>query len=97
MWLILQQEKPENFIISTGETHTIREFLDIAFKYVGIDDWTPYVKQDPRFMRPAELHVLQGKSDKARNVLGWEPKVKFKELVEMMVAADLERISNKIA
>ena len=92
MWLMLQQEKPDNFIISTGETHSIRDFLDTAFKYVGIDDWQPYVIQDPKFMRPVELNVLQGSNSKAKKVLGWQTKVKFHELVEMMVEADLKRL-----
>jgi GDPmannose 4,6-dehydratase len=80
MWLMLQQEKPDNYIVSTGETHSIRDFLDIAFKHVGIKNWKKYVKIDPRFKRPAELFTLQGKSDKARKKLGWKPKVKLKNL-----------------
>lgn len=95
MWLMLQQEKPDNYIVSTGETHTIRDFLNIAFHQVGISDWEKYIKIDPRFKRPAELFTLQGKSDKARKLLGWEPKVKFEELVKMMVDADMERLSEK--
>jgi GDPmannose 4,6-dehydratase len=95
MWLMLQQEKPDNYIVSTGETHTIRDFLNIAFHHVGISDWEKYIKIDPRFKRPAELFTLQGKSDKARKLLGWEPKVKFEELVKMMVDADMERLSEK--
>lgn len=92
MWLILQQEKPDNYIISTGHTHSIRDFLTIAFKHAGIGKWEKYVKIDPRFKRPAELFALHGKSDKAKNVLGWKPKVKFEELVKMMVDADLKRL-----
>lgn len=92
MWLILQQEKPDNYIVSTGETHSIRDFLDVAFKYVGIDKWEQYVKLDPRFKRPAELFSLHGTNNKAKEVLGWEPKVKFKELVKMMVDADMKRL-----
>ncbi len=95
MWLMLQQEKPDNYIISTGETHSVRDFLDIAFKYAGIDNWEKYVKLDPRFRRPAELFSLHGKNDKAREVLAWEPKVKFNELVKMMMEADLKRLSVK--
>jgi GDPmannose 4,6-dehydratase len=94
MWLILQQKNPDNYIISTGETHSIKDFLDVAFNYVGIKDWKKYVKLDPRFKRPAELFSLHGKSNKARNVLKWKPKIKFKELVKMMVDADLERLKN---
>ncbi len=93
MWLMLQQEKADNYIVSTGETHTIRDFLDIAFHHVGILEWEQYIKIDPRFKRPAELFTLQGKSDKARKLLGWEPRVKFEELVKMMVDADMKRLS----
>ena len=92
MWLMLQQEKPDNYIVSTGETHSIRDFLDLAFNYVGIKDWEKYVKLDPRFKRPAELFSLHGTNKKAKEVLGWEPKVKFEELVKMMVEADLKRL-----
>jgi GDPmannose 4,6-dehydratase len=95
MWLMMQQEKPENFIISTGETHSVRDFLEAAFNHAGIREWEKYVKIDPRYNRPAELYVLQGKSDKARKKLGWKPKVKFKDLVKMMVDADLKRLSEK--
>lgn len=92
MWLMLQQNKPDNFIISTGQTHSIKDFLDAAFKCAGIDDWRPYVKLDPKFSRPLELYVLEGNNDKAREVLGWQPKVSFEELVKMMVEADLARL-----
>jgi GDPmannose 4,6-dehydratase len=94
MWLMLQQEKPDNYIISTGETHSVRDFLNVAFNYVGISDWEKYIKIDPRFKRPAELFSLHGKCQKAKKVLGWEPKVKFEELVKMMVDADFKRIRN---
>lgn len=92
MYLIMQQDSPDNFIISTGETHSIRDFCAIAFNRVGVSDWEKYIILDPQFQRPAELFTLQGKSDKAKNILGWEPEVKFKELVAMMVDADLERL-----
>ena len=92
MYLMMQQEKPDNYIISTGITHSIRDFCETAFNYVGISDWEKYIIIDPQFKRPAELFTLQGKSDKAKNVLGWEPKVKFEELVKMMIDADLERL-----
>lgn len=95
MWLMLQQEKPDNYIVSTGKTHSIRDFLDLAFNYVDIKDWEKYVKIDPRFKRPAELFSLHGTNEKAKEVLGWEPKVEFKELVEMMVEADLKRLKDK--
>jgi GDPmannose 4,6-dehydratase len=92
MWLMLQQDEPDNFIVSTGETHSIAEFLELAFAEVGISDWQKHVVLDPRFKRPAELFTLQGESDKARRVLGWEPTVGFEELVKMMVEADLKRV-----
>ena len=95
MWLMLQQKEPDNYIISTGENHSIREFLDEAFKRVGIKNWKKYVKIDPRFKRPAELFALQGKSDKARKKLKWKPKVGFRELVKMMMDADMMRLSKK--
>jgi len=92
MYLMMQQEKPDNYIISTGITHSIRDFCETAFNYVGISDWEKYIIIDPQFKRPAELFTLQGKSDKAKNVLDWEPKIKFEELVKMMIDADLERL-----
>ncbi|MCU1431587.1 MAG: GDP-mannose 4,6-dehydratase [Actinotalea sp.] len=90
MWLMLQQETADDYVVSTGETHSIKELLDVAFTAVGIEDWEPYVKQDARFMRPAEVELLIGDADKAKTVLGWEPKVSFTELVQMMVENDLE-------
>jgi GDPmannose 4,6-dehydratase len=89
MWLMLQQTTADDYVISTAKTHTIRELLDVAFARVGIDDWSGYVRQDPAFMRPAEVDLLVGDPTKARDVLGWAPKVGFRELVEMMVDADL--------
>jgi GDPmannose 4,6-dehydratase len=89
MWLMLQQPHGDEFVISTGETHSIRDLLDAAFHHVGIDDWRPFVHQDPRFMRPAEVDMLVGDSSKAREVLGWKPRVGFEELVQMMVESDL--------
>jgi GDPmannose 4,6-dehydratase len=89
MWLMLQQDEPDDYVISTNETHEIRELLDLAFAAVGIEDWTPHVRQDPRFMRPAEVDLLIGDSTKAREKLGWQPKVHFPELVAMMVESDL--------
>lgn len=93
MWLILQQDEADNYIISTGETHSISDFLTAAFEHVGISDWRRYVVIDPAFRRPAELYTLQGKSDKARTKLGWTPRVRFPELVRMMVDADMERVT----
>jgi len=92
MYLMLQQESAGNFIVSTGETHSIRDFLDVAFNYVGISDWNRHVYIDPAFKRPAELVALQGSSNKAKEKLGWQPKVGFEELVRMMVDADLKRL-----
>lgn len=95
MWLMLQQDKPDDFVISTGETHSIKELLELAFSEVGIKDWEKYVKQDARFMRPAEVDLLIGDYSKAKKELGWEPKVKFPELVKMMVQSDLELEAKK--
>jgi GDPmannose 4,6-dehydratase len=89
MWLMLQQDVADDYVISTGVTHTIRALLDAAFGTVGIDDWSGYVTQDPRFVRPAEVDLLVGDSTKARETLGWAPKVGFEELVRMMVESDL--------
>ena len=89
MWLMLQQEQPEDFVIATGETHSVREFLDEAFGYLDLD-WRDYVEIDPRYFRPAEVDLLIGDSRKAREKLGWSPRVSFPELVRMMVDADLE-------
>ncbi|MGV8881085.1 MAG: GDP-mannose 4,6-dehydratase [Rhodoglobus sp.] len=89
MWLMLQQDEADDYVISTNETHSIRELLDVAFNEVGITDWEPLVKLDPRFIRPAEVDLLIGDSTKARTTLNWEPKVSFPELVKMMVASDL--------
>jgi GDPmannose 4,6-dehydratase len=90
MWLMLQQPHADDYVVATGETHSIRDFLDEAFGHIGIEDWTPYVRQDERFMRPAEVDQLVGDASKAREVLGWKPKVSFRELVAMMVDADLQ-------
>ncbi len=95
MWLMIQQDKPDDYVIATGETHSIKDFLDLAFAEVGIKNWKPYVKQDPRFMRPAEVDLLIGDSSKAKKQLKWEPKVKFTELVKMMVKNDLELEAKK--
>ncbi len=92
MWLMLQQEKPESFVIGTGETYAVREFCEHAFGYVDLD-YNNYVVVDPKFYRPAEVDLLISDPNKARDELGWERKVSFKGLVEMMVQADLERLS----
>lgn len=96
MWRMLQQDKPEDFVLATGETHSIEEFLDLAFKEIGIDDWKPYVKQNPAFMRPAEVDLLLGNPEKAERVLGWKRKVDFPGLVKLMVEHDLTIEETKI-
>lgn len=91
MWRMLQQPHGDDYILATGETHSVRELLELAFRHVGIDDWEPRVTVDPRFIRPAEVDLLIGDASKARAVLGWKPTVTFTELVAMMVDADLAR------
>ncbi|MFM7489904.1 MAG: GDP-mannose 4,6-dehydratase [Actinomycetota bacterium] len=91
MWLMLQQDEPDDYVIATGETHTIEELVERAFAEVGISDWKKYVRQDPKFFRPAEVDLLIGDATKAREKLGWKPEVSFPELVKMMVAHDLKR------
>ena len=95
MWLMLQQDQADDYVISTGQTHSIRGLLDVAFARVGIDDWTPYVTQDPRFMRPAEVDLLIGDSSKAAEKLGWRPEVDFKTLVDSMVDNDVELLARE--
>ncbi len=95
MWLMLQQDEPDDYVIATGETHTIREFLDEAFACAGYDDWSKFVKQDPRFTRPAEVDLLMGDATKARDKLGWKPKVDFLGLVRRMYESDLAEESAK--
>ncbi len=89
MWLMLQQDEPDDYVIATGETHTVRELVRLAFGSAGIDDWERYVESDPRFERPAEVDILTGDASKARTRLGWTPKVGFADLVDMMVRSDL--------
>jgi GDPmannose 4,6-dehydratase len=94
MWRMMQQDKPDNFVIGMGETHSVREFCEIAFGHVGLD-YNDHVVQDEKFYRPAEVDLLISDPSKARSVLGWEPAVTFKELVIMMVNADVERLNHK--
>jgi len=94
MWLMLQESEADDYVIATGKTYSIREFLDASFKYIGIDDWVPYIKQDKKFMRPAEVDVLRGNSKKALHKLGWKPKTNFNELVKIMVDNDLNLLNN---
>lgn len=91
MWLMLQQDSPDDYVIATGETHSVREFLEEAFGYAGVD-WNGHVETDPRYFRPLEVEFLQGDASKARKKLKWEPKVKFKDLVKIMVDADIKNL-----
>ncbi len=94
MWMMLQQDQPDDYVIATGETHSVRELCEVAFGYVGLD-WREHVVQDPRFMRPAEVDLLVGDASKAGRVLGWEPHVTFHELIQMMVDADLKALKEE--
>lgn len=94
MWLMLQQDKPDDFVIATGETYSIREFLDVAFNYVNLD-WNDYVAFDERYLRPAEVDLLIGDPSKAKKALGWQPEVNFEGLVKLMVDSDLEAIGEQ--
>jgi GDPmannose 4,6-dehydratase len=91
MWLMLQQDRPDDYVVATGVVHTVRDFCEAAFAYLGLD-YAEYVKVDPAYFRPVDVNVLYGDPSKARRVLGWEPRVGFKDLVEMMVDADLARL-----
>jgi len=94
MWLILQQDRPDDYIMATNETHSVREFVELAFERVGLD-WKEYVKHDDRYERPAEVDLLIGDASKAKKLLNWEPQVRFEELVRMMVDADLALIESQ--
>ena len=93
MWLMLQQEKPDDYVVATGETHSVREFLEESFGYVGLD-WKKYVELDPRYLRPSEVDLLIGDARKAKRNLNWEPKTKFKDLVRLMVDADVKLLKD---
>ena len=93
MWLMLQQEKPDDYVVATGETHSVREFLEEAFGHVSLD-WRKYVKMDQRYLRPSEVDLLLGDAAKARRQLGWAPKTKFKDLVKLMVDADIQLLKD---
>ena len=90
MWEMVQHETPNDYVVATGETHSVREFLDIALRHIGIDDWDEFVVIDPEFYRPAEVDYLLGIPAKAKRVLGWEPEISFQQLVERMVDSDVE-------
>ncbi len=94
MWMMLQQEQPDDYVVATGEKHSVRELLDLAFGHVGLD-WHDYVVSDPKLFRPAEINTLRGDASKARRVLGWEPTVSFPELIRMMVELDLQRVAEE--
>ncbi|NLH06736.1 MAG: GDP-mannose 4,6-dehydratase [Chloroflexi bacterium] len=95
MWLMLQQDEPSDYVVATGETHSVQDLCEVAFSYVDLD-WREHVVQDPRFMRPAEVDLLVGNPAKARARLGWEPRVSFEELIHMMVDADLAKIKKEM-
>jgi GDPmannose 4,6-dehydratase len=95
MYLMMQQEKPDDYVLATGQSHSVKELIELAFKVAEIPNWEEYVVIDPQHKRPAEVHHLQGTADKAKKVLGWEPKVDFEQLVTMMVKADLERVKTE--
>lgn len=96
MWRMLQQKKPDDYVIATGETHSVREFVAEAFRLVGITNWEKHVASDPRYFRPTEVHYLVGDASKAKKILGWEPKVKFKELTKIMMAAECEKLGIRL-
>ena len=96
MWLMLQQDEPDDYVIATGETHSVEEFLTLAFDKVGLGDWRPYVRHDSKFLRPAEVDLLIGDPAKAKAKLGWQPEVNFEQLVAMMVEHDLEYESRRL-
>jgi GDPmannose 4,6-dehydratase len=96
MWMMLQQNEPDDYVIATGENHSIKEFLEVAFSIVGITDWENYVEQDPRFMRPAEVDELKGDASKAKARLGWQPTKSFNDIIKEMVENDISLISNDL-
>jgi GDPmannose 4,6-dehydratase len=93
MWLMLQQKEPDDYVIGTGINHSVRDFVQAAFRVAGIANWQKYVKIDKKFIRPAEVMDLRADPSKAKKKLGWQPAVKFEKLVKMMVEADIERLS----
>lgn len=95
MWLMLQQNKPDDYVIASGETHSVKDFVKEAFAVAGIKDWEKHIKIDKRFFRPAEVDILLGDCSKAKKQLGWEPKISFKQLVELMVKSDITKQKNK--
>jgi GDPmannose 4,6-dehydratase len=96
MWLMLQQDEPSDYVVATGEEHSVQDFVEVAFERAGLDP-EKHVVQDPRFLRPAEVDHLVGDASKARRELEWAPRTSFRELAELMVDADLERVANELA
>ena len=96
MWMMMQQEEPDDFVVATGETHSVREFAELAFSHVGLD-WKKYVELDSRYLRPAEVDILQGDASKASTKLGWRPRTGFEELVKLMVEADVKMLSERLS
>jgi len=96
MWRMLQLDSPDDFVVATGETHSVREFLESAFDHVGLD-WQKFVEIDPRYFRPTEVRFLQGDARKAERVLGWRPQVKFHHLVKLMVDADIKLLEDQLS
>ena len=94
--MMLQQERPDDYVVATGQQHSVRQLVELAFGHVGLD-WQDYVEVDPKLLRPAEVNTLRGDAAKARNLLGWRPTVSFPELVRMMVDADLKRVRRELA
>ena len=93
MWRMLQQDEPDDYVVATGKFHTLGDFLDESFKSIGVDDWSKYVVQDPRYMRPADVFYLAGNADKAKSKLGWKPKTSFKDMIDIMVKNDIKLLS----
>jgi GDPmannose 4,6-dehydratase len=96
MWLMLQQDEPDDYVIATNESHSVREFLELAFSYAGLD-WRKHVVIDPRYFRPSEVDYLRGDYSKAKAKLGWEPKTKFEDLVKLMVDADIKMLNDQLS
>ena len=91
-WLMIQQSKPDDYVIGTGESHSVKEFIDLAFKESGLGDWKKYIEIDKSYYRPAEVNNLIADASKAKKILGWKPKTKFADLVKIMVNADIDEI-----
>jgi GDPmannose 4,6-dehydratase len=92
MWLMLQQDAPDDYVIATGETHSVESFVDVAFSHAGLRDWKKYVNIDERYKRPTEVNLLIGDATKAQQKLGWTPKIRFHDLIKIMVDADIQEL-----